>query len=619
MEIDDYLSQLQQDLESSLNQVGRSLDNTLNGEWSESAEMSFCPECGSRIDADSNFCPFCGTCLTEGVDPVEGTAVSEMGVEDNSDEDAETSREGILFTDTYILAKKYGIDRQDVIDIFTDIVENTESLGNKWHFLDGGDYSYLRSDRFWLDYNDVISDFMESHSIPYGIRTPVFLIGGDDVIPIPMVEDTYGTSDNGLMPCDMCYCFNDNFFNDIWDGGDRSISESSVRNNVARLPLEDGDMETKISDDITAYFARCNEYAAASIPIEHVMMTANASWLPASHTMSEHLPLVNDAEGTELEEDMMYVCPPVSPEDESTIKPLNRSMAEAGMLLFNLHGSDSKEMSGFYCDEGEAFTTSMLREAGAKVLNTVACFGSRYHGYSRDDSMLLSAIYKNSFLLYAGSLVSVPMIDPDVPEGVDVHPGSGSEHLMPIFCMEQYSGLPAGEAMTRAKLEYFNTFRQLERDDFSLATIMMFSLYGNPMLCIQRDEDVLKKSKELHVIPELPMLKSTVSQPIRVKRLQRAISRGTKDGSSSILSDIRGCVDDNLLAIHQAVQRDIYAQFNLEPRTLDHVDSFTMPDGKGFALTGYIYAYKDESKAYGNRTWIEVDSKGRVLRKTTVK
>ena len=105
------------------------------------------------------------------------------------------------------------------------------------------------------------------------------------------------------------------------------------------------------------------------------------------------------------------------------------------MLLFNLHGADSPNMSGFYNDEDEAFNIDMLAESNALVFNTVACFGARYHGYSRDKSMLLSSLYEYNFLLYAGSLIPVPMTHLDVPEGVEVHEGSGSEHLMPIFCM----------------------------------------------------------------------------------------------------------------------------------------------------------------------------------------
>ena len=202
------------------------------------------------------------------------------------------------------------------------------------------------------------------------------------------------------------------------------------------------------------------------------------------------------------------------------------------------------------------------------------------------------------------------MTDLDIPDGVEVHDGSGSEHLMPIFCMEQFAGLPAGEAMMKAKLEYFNTFRHMERDDFSMATMQMFSLYGNPMLRLQRNEEVLLKAKEEHVLPILPQ--EAKNAPVRMKRMQRIM---TKDASSSsLLADIRGAVNANLDAIHSAIANDLYAQLGLEPRMLDHIDSYSIPNADGSIEKGYMYAYVDENCAFANKTWVEVSETGNVRR-----
>lgn len=76
--------------------------------------------------------------------------------------------------------------------------------------------------------------------------------------------------------------------------------------------------------------------------------------------------------------------------------------------MFNLHGADAEGMCGFY-SEDEAFNPSLLNQGRARVFNTVACFGARYAGYERNDSMLLSALYGGGVLLYTGSLIPVPM------------------------------------------------------------------------------------------------------------------------------------------------------------------------------------------------------------------
>ena len=253
----------------------------------------------------------------------------------------------------------------------------------------------------------------------------------------------------------------------------------------------------------------------------------------------------------------------------------------------------------------------MLSNSDALVLNTVACYGARYHGFERCDSMMLSALYDNGFLLYAGSLIPVPMTDLEVPDGVEVHEGSGSEHLMPIYCMELFRGLPVGEAMMRAKLEYFNTFRFMERDDFSMATMMMFSLYGNPMLRLKPQEEVLQRAEECHVLPVLPQNKRVA--PIQKKRMERILVKDGQKGQS-LLDEVRGQVDANLSAIHAQVQQHLYDALGLDPRWLDHVDSFELSDSKGFSQKGYCYTYVDRSKPYAQKSMVEVTTKGAVTR-----
>ena len=496
-------------------------------------------------------------------------------------------------------------------DIIESFRAQSREYGMEWYLLDAPEYVEDRDDPFWLDYNEAIADFMQEYELPHGVKVSVFIIGGHDVIPIPMVEDVFGSSDTGRIPCDMCYCFGGNFFSDLWEYGDHSITEDYVRNNVSRLPLEDGEMETSLADDLGGYFERCLEYYDEGLTVDAVMMEANASWLPASKTMSEHLPLINHADDPDMVQDGMYVSPPVSTEDEDSVEPVIDTLDECGMLLFNLHGAGSKGMSGFYNDGGEAFSTDMLNNTNAQVLNTVACYGARYHGFQRDDSMMLSALYDNGFLLYAGSLIPVPMTELEVPAGVEVHEGSGSEHLMPIYCMEQFRGLPVGEAMMRAKLEYFNTFRFMERDDFSMATMMMFSLYGNPMLRLQPQEKVLQRAAECHVLPVLPQNKRVT--PIQKKRMQRVLVKDDHKGQS-LLDEVRGLVDANLTAIHAQVQQYLYDALGLEPRWLDHVDSFELSDRKGFSQKGYCYTYVDRSKPYAQKSMVEVTTKGTVTK-----
>ena len=605
MNIDEYLNNLQNDLDNQLSQFGFGRSQTSGQQHEEGfGGFKFCPECGTKVDADARFCPNCGIRL-------EALEEEPEIVEDSSYENSDDEQVGVIFTDTQKLAEKYDCPQEEVVAVIESLRDQSREHGMEWYLLDASEYVEDTDEPFWLDYNEAISDFMQEYDLPRGVEIPVFIIGGDDVIPIPMVEDVFGSSDDRRIPCDMCYCFEGNFFSDLWDGGDRRITDDYVRNNVSRLPLEDGEMESSLADDLGDYFERCTQYYDEGLSVDAVMMEANASWLPASKTMSEHLPLVSHADDPDMVQDGMYVSPPVSVEDEDSMEPVINTLDECGMLLFNLHGAGSEGMSGFYNDGGEAFSTDMLANTEAQVLNTVACYGARYHGFQRDDSMMLSALYNNGFLLYAGSLIPVPMTELNVPDGVEVHEGSGSEHLMPIYCMEQFRGLPVGEAMMRAKLEYFNTFRFMERDDFSMATMMMFSLYGNPMLRLQPKEEVLQRAAECHVLPVLPQNKRMA--PIQKKRMQRVL---VKDGlkGQSLLDEVQGLVDANLAAIHAQVQQHLYDVLGLEPHWLDHVDSFELSDSKGFSQKGYCYTYVDRSKPFAQKSMVEVTTKGTVSR-----
>ena len=605
MDIDEYLNNLQNDLDNQLSQFGFGRSQT-SGQQHEDGfgGFKFCPECGTKVDADARFCPNCGIRL-------ESLEEEPKIVEDSSYENLDDEQVGVIFTDTQKLAEKYDCPQEEVVAVIESLRNQSREHGMEWYLLDASEYVEDTDEPSWLDYNNAISDFVQEYDLPRGVEIPAFIIGGDDVIPIPMAEDVLGISNDGRIPCDMCYCFEGNFFSDLWDGDDRRITDDYVRNNVSRLPLEDGEMKSSLADDLGDYFERCTQYYDEGLSVDAVMMEANAPWLPASKTMSEHLPLINHADDPDMVQDGIYVSPPVSVEDEDCMEPVINTLDECGMLLFNLHGDGREGNSSFYNDGGEAFSTEMLANTEAQVLNTVACYGARYHGFERCDSMMLSALYDNGFLLYAGSLIPVPMTDLDVPEGVEVHEGSGSEHLMPIYCMEQFRGLPVGEAMMRAKLEYFNTFRFMEHDDFSMATMMMFSLYGNPMLRLQPKEEVLQRAAECHVLPVLPQ--NRCMSPIQKKRMQRVLVKDDLKGQS-LLEEVQGLVDANLSAIHAQVQQHLYDVLGLEPRWLDHVDSFELSDSKGFSQKGYCYTYVDRSKPFLQKSMVEVTTKGAVTR-----
>ncbi len=545
-----------------------------------------------------------------------------------SDEQERIPQYGIILTDSLALADKYGCDPQDVYDLLNDFIQDSADAEQHWYLLDAGNYRNNIDTQYWGDYNELLFNFIQDNGFQTGLATPVFIIGGSDVIPVPQLEDPQW---GGMIPADIAYCFDTTFFSDLWEG-DRTINTDYVRNTVSRLPLECGKMANTLQDDLQSYFNLC-AMLSDGIDVPGVAMASNVEWTNNSVTMSQHLPLIHQRTDDEREiYKGMYMCPKLvvkgngSAEevDEEILDDYKQALDKAGMLLFNLHGSDSHGDSGFYCNgKGgypESFNIELMKQSNARVFNTVACFGARYDGYERDDSMLMSALMGGGKVLYAGSTVSVPMIgdeEQNYPAGVTQYPGSGSEKFMPLYCYYQFCGLPAGQAMMQAKLDYFNTFRHIERDDFSLSTMMMFGLYGNPMLHVKRRDDVIQAAMQYEVLPQLPATK-VANAPVRMARKSCLISKQQLQASKSLLDQVRGLVDQNLSAIHGMVQQNLYNALGLEPRWLEQVDAYQVQNVSGGIDEGYIYYYDADNKQ-GRKSMIEVDKQGKITHKVTYK
>ena len=522
--------------------------------------------------------------------------------------------EGILLTNTRVLAEKYSWDEEDVVLEFEKQIREMQSADTQWYLLDIASYEDDIDLDDWLEYNNVISEFILGMGLTQGVDLSLFIIGGDDVIPVPYVEDVYGSTDEGEIPTDMPYSFHDNYFDYLIYGDIEGNFIEDVRNSVSRLPLEDGELsESDFTDDIIAYFQRCNRYLQNSIEAEHVVMTANESWLPASKTMSQHLPLICKGESDDFVEDKMFVSPNHSLDNEDSMDAYIPTINDAEMLVFNLHGSDRTMNSSFYNDySDEGFSIEMLSNTEAKIFNTVACYGARFMGYDRESSMLLSAMLDYGMLLYMGSHVPVPMYC-NVDDSLDSNPGSGSEKLMPIYCLYLYMGIPAATALLLAKIDYFTAFRQIEDDDFALSTILMFNLYGNPMLKVERNEEVIRLAREQNLIPTEFINDCVVSLDIPKRT---ALELDVENESANLLREIRGKVDEGWLSIHNVIKEKIEKEFGLSADTLIGIDKVKRAKD---THDRYVYKYLSKREKFQQKTWVEVDKNTSIISCVTTK
>lgn len=524
---------------------------------------------------------------------------------------------GIILTDGNALARKYGCTIQEVYDVFNDFIQNAYDQQMYWTFLDISQYGLdsTHETPSWIECNEAVSRCIADNNLTAGPDLHLFIIGGDDVIPIPRVEDPWPYGGERI-PTDTCYAFEGTYIVDLLDSRDSDFTVGCARNNVARLPLEDGQLDTDIRSDIGAYFNISSMYGGG-IPVGNVLMISNRDWIPASCTMTQHLPLLYNTDDPELIRNGMYISPKLLTKDAESLSIYCKSLDKADMLMFNLHGANEEGMCGFYSKD-EAFNPSLLNQGRARVFNTVACFGARYAGYKRNDSMLLSALYGGGVLLYTGSLIPVPMFsneETDEARQLLLNPGTGSEVLMRLYPLYQFKGMTGGKAMLQAKCDYFNMCRHVEDDSFSMSTALMFCLYGNPMLHVRRREYVVESALQNDAMPPAPI--KADGSPLKKTMRQRLLQ---KDKSNqSLIDQIRGYVDENLNAIRNMVEQHLYQQLGLKPEMLDSIDQVSRPTIDGNYETGYSFNYHDASRQYGADTFVEVDAQGKTKRIYTTK
>lgn len=589
MNFDDFINDLQSDIDSQLSQFG------LNG---DSGNKKFCPECGTQVVSDANFCPECGYNFNED---------SEDSTNSNDEPHDESDvQEGIIWTDSKVLADKYKITRNAVQRIIQGFVSANEDLDLCWHLLDMADHQVGLGEATWMDYSDVLQNYIKDEGIASGPHLSLFIVGGNDVIPQPAEDNPCGGSSDYEMfvYADFYYCFYGQLPLDFLDF-------NKARCNVARLPLETGQMHTSIEEDLQAYFNISNMVSEqGGIDIGRAVMTSNYDWIPASREMSRNLPTEHMDDEDEVVLDNMFLSPSIMEDmDDELAEQYYEKLSEADMLVFNLHGACNPEDSGFY-SSGLAFSIDMLRESNARIFNTVACWGGRYIRYAREQSMLLSAMYGGGVLLYSGSCV--PAMGKcgnfQHDETWRIQPAAYSETFMARFAEYECLGtMTAGEAFLKAKCDYYNSSRQIEEDEIILATVLMFNLYGNPKLRTHPNVEAIAAIQEDDGSKQVRM-------PFR-KMNRTAVMKAQKqpNGTKSLVEEVRGMVDSNLRMIHDTITTYLYQQLGLEPRELYSVERYETTNAQGRPEKGYLYNYQRKIGPVSTQVRAKLDEHGHLI------
>lgn len=549
---------------------------------------------------------------------------------------------GIIFTDTRIIANKYKKTKsKDVAKIIQEFIEQSLKLNNfQWELIDLGSEEMkgaLSKVPSWMDYAQLLSDYADGVGIKKCAQTPLFIIGGSDVIPMPEFYASIGHDIKTIEDSDFLYCFPIDY---AW----KKVSINDAIFNVARLPLDyaaSNIIESTVEKDLGTYFDRALETLKNGISFTYAMMTANSGktdrndWTWTSADVMAKLPQQQLENDCVLTKDNMFICPALDVLGEEYlsnefVEEYKRHLEKTDMLFINLHGSPNKSMSGYLGAEDHTaywgMTTELIKQLHIPIINAFPCYGARYGRYyfdnndgsfpeyeiyDREDSMLLTAFYEGEVLLFTGSCTSSMCSNVigsgsatdhinDSSHPVDLlMPAGYAEAMLKLYACYLIKGEPAGYAFLHAKIDYLNYRAQYEKQDLVFLTLNQFNLFGCPTLYLspqsatrQLEETFRSFHVESKELPEINYKKEFDK---------------FEQGIDGVLNRVRSLVDRNLKDLDEKIRKQLYDAIGLTEDNLTRIESVEYNGNQTYNLT-----YSKKNPLYPEFYIVQTDKQGNI-------
>lgn len=560
--------------------------------------MSFCYNCGSRVEAGDRFCPTCGAA-------VENISGEMEAAKTANESDASY---GYLFTNLELLALKLKVTQTRIREVLDTYIKARIRHGIFYSIVDVSRYEpklavnqvpgkvyRLSPEDGWEVHQQLLADQYVYDAETVGKKICyLFIIGEDDIVPMPKIM--HFTNPGETIDSDLPYSF-------LYGKQtlcmlkDSSLFAKPQMMHAGRLPVS-SDMDISCFE---AYFKRAVQVADWGIDFSGIYGQVNESWKVVSSLITEQLrvnnyfvPTPTDSEAYVY--DSLILTPEVTRENiEQFFHP------SASIYYFNMHGSDAPGMSGFYGERKdcavEGITPAELGRAQKNnVVVTEACYGARFIRKSAKESMLISSIKNQTVLFLGSSRVAYGCTDnlllnddktlnqADIIAGVFIH----------ALCM----GCTAGEALMLARMKLLST---PYLSPYHLITLTEFNVFGDPALSIfpenESEEKKLAASKSV-LCPH--------TERINVKNIYDS------SGSGSLLDRIRQSVNRNMQEIVDHINQELYTVYGIKPRTL--IRAFEVRGSSGRKSLLYQFA-----GSHGNEILVSMNEKHQIIEVLTSK
>ncbi len=555
---------------------------------------------------------------------------------------SEKEPDGIILTNSVLIARKYKhTSPQDVVNRLRQFINGTYDInGFQWELIDLGCKDMagaIGKDASWMDYAQLLSDYADGVGIKKSAHTPLYIIGGSDVIPMPDFYASIGHDIKTIEDSDFLYCFPTDY---AW----KRVSIKDAIFNVARLPLDyvgSGTLDSTIDQDLGTYFQRALDSLEQGIPFSYAMMTANSGktdrndWTWTSADVMAKLPQQQLKNDGVLTKDNMFLCPALDVLGEEylsneNVEQYKHSLEKTDMLFINLHGSPNKSMSGYLGAENRTaywgMTIELMKTLHVPVINAFPCYGARYgqyyfdnndgsmpdyEVYDREDSMLLTAFYESKVLLFTGSCTSsmcskvigggsITDHINDSASAVDLlMPAGYAEAMLKLYACYLIQGEPAGYALLHAKIDYLNYRAKYENKDLVFLTLNQFNLFGCPTLYLAPQD----ATRQLH-----ESFKSFFVEPKDLPDVKYKTEFDRfEQGIDCVLNRVRTLVDKNLKALDEKVRTLLYEPLGLTADNLTRIESVEYNGQQS-----YNFTYAKKNPLYPEFFIIQIDSMGSI-------
>ena len=496
--------------------------------------------------------------------------------------------------------------------------------------LDIADEEYediLSQGHTWQNCSRILDRFCEKN--PEYIGGGLFIVGGQDVIPSPVVANPYWMTEDDKtkeihyreqeLEADLLYAYRSDEIRfiegNVLDCEHLLCSNLQPRFAIGRLPMENGVVNQERQAEILSYFNRAiNSFVASTtkplgIEINNHLVTAAESFNLIAHVATKGLPLLSIPDEKGLVEENIFISPRlnlVERDDKEKYgeECFKQALKRADMLTFISHGASYADGDGCYGEgkDGEhgytAFVPELLQICPAKAIGSGCCWGARYIDYRVEKSMLLSAMAKDALIYIGACRSAIGCGDDAIKAGYDL---IGCDALLSKCEHYLAQGFPAGIALHNAKMQM-----RIDLEGYiALLTILEFNLFGDPLLSFVP----MIPTSERKMLANYHATEND-KQALADMKVRTYESENMQDGGNmSLIERIRQRTNANLSYIRDKVNQEVYAQFGMKPQELSSIVSIK----KRNINDGYIFRYTRNLVFFEKRTIVHTDTNGKII------